>query len=197
MKEKFVAYNDRYMQDVFFDLAPLLCIPLYQQYKDISYIYPDYYDSNVCCYEHEVMANKFNEKLLVHPSTKTPAIIKTSLNNSVGDLDNVTITAHTFDKIERVTVITKMGGDGNMHSIPVTWYEYPPLVNQTTMAIRQYNASLQQMRSEMSGNSNFSSFISNKSKNNGIIFQRGLLSFLTKGNLSMDDSTSLTNMLKK
>ena len=197
MKTNWVNYHDKYLASVFFDLAPLLCIPLYQQYKDINYIYPGYFDSNICCYEHEVMANKFDERLLVHKRTKTPAIIKTNLINKVGDMDNVQITAHSFDRIERVTVISKMGGDGYMHDIPVTWYEYPPLINYTTMAIKEYNKTLKQMNEELYSNKEFSSFINNKSKNNGIIFQRGLLSFLTNNNVNENDVNALKNILKK
>lgn len=197
MKENFINYHDKFLANVFFDLAPLLCIPSYQTVKDVSYIYPDAYESNVSCYEHEVMANKFDERLLVHKNTKTPAIIKTNLVNKIGDMDNVRITAHSFDRIERVTVITKLGNDGNYHDIPVTWYEYPPLVNYSSMAIRQYDASLKAMKEELHNNSNLSSFISNNSKNNGIIFQRGLFSFLTKTTLTMEDNNALKNIMKK
>lgn len=197
VKENFIAYHDEFLKNIFFDLAPLLCIPLYQQHKDITYIYPDFFESNTSCYEHEVMANKFNKDLISHPLTKTPVIVKTNLMNSVGDVDNVSITAHSFDEIERVEIVTKLGGDGYYHDIPVTWYEYIPLTNYSTMAIRQYNESLQEMRELQDSNKDFASFISKNTKNNGIIFQRGLLSFLTEGKISQGSVDQLRTFFKK
>ena len=94
-------------------------------------------------------------------------------------------------------IVTKLGGDGYYHDIPVTWYEYIPLTNYSTMAIKQYNESLQEMRELQDSNKDFASFISKNTKNNGIIFQRGLLSFLTEGKISQGNVDQLRTFFKK
>ena len=38
-RNKFIEYNCHFLEALYFDLAPLLCIPLYQQYKPVEYIY--------------------------------------------------------------------------------------------------------------------------------------------------------------
>ena len=45
-KNLFVNFHDAFFRNLFFDLAPLLCIPLYQQYKAPEYIYKDNYKAN-------------------------------------------------------------------------------------------------------------------------------------------------------
>ena len=56
-KLNFRAFFNEYFQAVFFDFAPILSIPLYQQQKPAEYIYKREYPSNCTCYEAEVMAN--------------------------------------------------------------------------------------------------------------------------------------------
>ena len=61
--ENFVAINEDYFKRLFFDFAPLLAIPLYQQHKAHEYIYRDVYKQNISPFEHEVLANKYPSAL--------------------------------------------------------------------------------------------------------------------------------------
>ena len=135
-KDYFVNYMDKYFQSFFFDLAPLLSIPLYQQHKDTNFIYKDVYERNVTSFEAEVMANKFDKKQFEPANNKTDIILKAELIKKQGHSDIVNIHAYGYDKVMHVDYIPKLGGDGRMHSVPVTWYEYIPLKKETPIQLQ-------------------------------------------------------------
>ena len=123
----FIDYNNNYFRCLFFDFAPLLSIPLYQQLKAHEYIYKNNVGSNFNCFEHEVLANHYNVSKFLPEKGKTRAILKTNLLAKSQDSDIVNVVAHSFDTIKRVSNVTKIGGDGRAHIIPVEWIEYVPV----------------------------------------------------------------------
>lgn len=135
IENKFQNYQNNYMKHIYFTLAPILAIPLYQQHKPREYIYKDLYDSYVSFYEHEKVANMVGEQNFKHPLSGTRNILKTSSVKSNDFCDYVTVTAYGYETIPRVTNITKMGGDGKMHTIPVHWIEYIPVSENTDIEI--------------------------------------------------------------
>ncbi|MCH5179609.1 MAG: hypothetical protein J1F32_00105 [Erysipelotrichales bacterium] len=161
-KNNFVKINDEYFKNIFFDFAPLISIPLYQQHKPKEYIYKDSYPSNITKFEHEVLANSFNRKQFMHADSDTDAILKANFAIKNGKSDLVTIDAYSFKKVQHVEYVSKFGGDGKMHSIPVYYYEYEPL-KQTTSMMAEYESDNSQISAE-----------------NDIIKQRGLLAYLNK-----------------
>ncbi|MCH5171264.1 MAG: hypothetical protein J1F31_00290 [Erysipelotrichales bacterium] len=161
-RNNFTKINDEYFKNIFFDFAPLISIPLYQQHKPKEYIYKDNYPSNITKFEHEVLANAFNHNQLKHPESTTDTILKARAAYKEGERDIVNIDAHSFKAIPRVEYVSKMGGDGRMHMVPVNYYEYLPL-KQTTSMVAQYESDNSQINI-----------------NNDIIKQRGLLAYLNK-----------------
>ena len=162
IEEKFVNYNDYYFKAVFFDLAPLLSIPLYQQHKAREYIYKGTIPSKFTDLDHEVIANKFDVRQFVDPETATKAILKTDFLKRNGDEDVVKVTAHSFKEIKHVDIIPTLGGDGRMHGVPVTWYEYIPLEKENIINVAELGGTQQEF---------------NKLGNKDIIFNRGLVSY--------------------
>ena len=134
-RESFINYCDTYMQSFFFDLAPLITIPLYQNYKDQEFIYRDNHKSNLTSFEIESLANGFDRKLFAHPDTATEVILKSKMAKSESGTDIVNITAHSFKSIARVTLVPTLGGDGHMHPVPVHWFEYIPISKVTPFAV--------------------------------------------------------------
>lgn len=130
-KKHFVEFNDEYFKSLFFDFAPLLSIPLYQQQKTPEYIYKDTYRSNTTMMEQETLANAFEHRLFAHPNSTTDVILKAQSVVKQGKKDIVSICAHSFEAIEKVENVSKLGGDGKWHVIPVTYYEYEPLEQVT------------------------------------------------------------------
>lgn len=134
-RARFIKFNEEYFESVFFDLAPILSIPLYQQNKPHEYIYKDNYPRNCTSYEAEVMANSFNIDYFKHSLSATPAILKSSIINKQGISDNLCITAYSYQAIERVDIIPVMCRNGRMYNVPVPWIEYIPLSKDTNMQL--------------------------------------------------------------
>lgn len=177
-KQKFVKFHDEFFKNIFFDLAPLLCIPLYQQYKAPEYIYADNYKGNVTTYESEVIANKYNPSAFMHPDCKTDTILKAEFIKKEGKSDIVNIHSFGYDKIRHIDYIPVRGGDGYMHNVPVEWFEYIDVEMITPMGIQNVGVDNVDAASKYD---KASSIIGN----NGIISQRGLFSsILNDGNLT-------------
>ena len=54
----------------------------------------------------------------------------------------VDVVGHGYAGIPQVDFITVLGGDGNLHAVPVEWIEYIPVTQQTTLimgAIKNLN----------------------------------------------------------
>lgn len=135
IKSKFNEYNNEFFRQLYFTFAPILAIPLYQQQKPQEYIYKDLYDSYVSFYEHENVVNKMNSSEFIHHLSHTRNILKTRVTSSNNNCDTVKVTSYGYTTVERVDYITKRGGDGRMHSIPVHWIEYIPVSKETDVAI--------------------------------------------------------------
>lgn len=127
IEEFFITYNDNYFKALFFDFAPLLSIPLYQQLKAHEYIYKNNVPSNFNCFEHEVVANKFDLGMFKPENAKTDVILKTFFNKKNGESDIVNVVSHSFDTINRTELVPVFGGDGRTHVVPVKWVEYIPV----------------------------------------------------------------------
>lgn len=134
-KQKFTDFNRSYFASVFFDLAPLLSIPAYQQIRPKEYDYAKSYDRNYTEREAEVLANKLGEKRFAHPATRTPVILKTRLDERDGDADRLSVKAFSYRTVRRVDFRVVLGGDGRMHTVPVPWIEYIPISKLTKMTL--------------------------------------------------------------
>lgn len=127
IRENFKKTNEDFFKAVYFDFAPLLAIPIYQE-RPVHSLKPIPEKPRTYSYgEFEAMANALDKASVVHPSTATPAILKTSFISSEGDLDVIDVHAHTYETLPRVDFVMVLGGDGRMHSVAVPWDEYLPL----------------------------------------------------------------------
>lgn len=135
IKENFLGKNIDFFKAVYFDFAPIWAIPLYQERPVHSLKpIPDYsqlYSLKEC----EVLANAVDRKFVVHPDTKTQAILKSSFLRSGDQIDETCITAYSYDIEKRVDIVSVHGGDGKFHNVPVEWDEYLPLEAQSNFFI--------------------------------------------------------------
>lgn len=131
IKSNFINKNTEFFRAVYFDFAPLLAIPAYQERPVHSLKpIPDYtqlYSLKEC----EALANAVEARHMVHPDTKTQAILKSSFVASKDNVDETCITAYSYDIEQRVDVVSVLGGDGRYHNVSVPWDEYLPLEKQT------------------------------------------------------------------
>lgn len=135
IQKHFIEYNDNFFKAVFFDFAPLLSIPLYQQYKAHEYIYKNNVGSNYVPFEHEILANKFDPERFTSKESITDVILKTSLAKKAGSDDIVVVTGHSYKGIPRIEIVPKLGGDGKFHNVPVPWTEYVPVQGEDVISV--------------------------------------------------------------
>ncbi len=139
IKENFIQGNTEFFKGVYFDLAPILAVPMYQEspvhsldpIKDSPQLYAER--------EYEVLANLLDESLLVHPDTQTKSILKSKYTKSAQGADEARITAYSYDTISRVDVVSVYGGDGHYHDVDVYWDEYIPLEEENVFRIGAQN----------------------------------------------------------
>ncbi len=136
----FTGKNAEFFRAVYFDFAPLWAIPLYQERPVHSLKpIPDYaqmYSLKEC----ESLANAVPEKYVVHPNTKTQAILKSAFVRAGNGGDETCITAYSYDIAKRVDVVSVLGGDGRFHNVTVPWDEYLPLETENRFFVSDKEA---------------------------------------------------------
>ncbi len=140
-RQNFINFNVAYFRSLYFDFAPLLSIPLYQQQKPHEYIYKDFYDRNYTRHETEYAVNNMNVAAFAPPEAKTTTILKTHFMATEGKSDKVCVTAYSYRTVDRVDFIPVLGGDGNFHNVPVPWVEYIPISNERTVMLKELGLS--------------------------------------------------------
>lgn len=196
-KKFFVDYVDKYFAAFYFDLAPLMSIPLYQMHESFESIFKGTVDPNVTSFESEMIANHFDQDYFKHQDSSTEAILKRTVikkNGNKGDLIN--IHAHSYKAIPHTDYITKMGGDGCLHEIPVVWYEYVPLEQVTPLAVQSCHASEKKFRNGIQ-NQALRDFLSRLDNRGIIIYQRGLISFFLNNPNKSYNEDELDNYIQQ
>lgn len=135
IKENFTLKNAEFFKAIYFDFAPLLAIPMYQE-RPVHSLNPiPDYSQEYSLKESEALANTVDYNYVVHPNTKTHAILKSTFVNSKDGIDETCITAYSYDIETRVDIVSVHGGDGRFHNVPVEWNEYLPLEAQNSFYI--------------------------------------------------------------
>lgn len=190
-RKLFVDYMDEFFKGFFYDLAPLLCIPLYQQHKAIDYIYKDVFPRNVTSFETEVLANQYDPKVFAPEECKTDVILKAELIKKQGEADLVNIHAYGYDKIKHITLVPKLGGDGRWHDVPVEWYEYIECDKVTPMGIQNFNYTKKTYQDNLD---KLQALLAPFTLGSGIITQRGIISSVLKEDAGLWNSKELNNI---
>ncbi|MBO5879839.1 MAG: hypothetical protein J6Q68_04745, partial [Clostridia bacterium] len=140
-RQKFISFNNEYFKSVYFDFAPLISIPAYQDPPATSFEEISHPDISYTAYNYETIANKMGARAFAHERTTTEAILKTELIKRSEDFDTVAVTASSYVAEPRTSFIPKLGGDGRMHPVPVHWKEYIPLQKTSLMSVKNVGIS--------------------------------------------------------
>ncbi len=172
----FNSYSNDYFKHLYFALAPLLTIPLYQQHRSHADIYKSVYGKTASFWEHEAIANFHGQAAFRHPESITENILKTRPDNA----GNIDVTSHGFRGEERVEYVKMRGGDGNWHNVPVHWTEYLPVQQTTQLAIRETDGlTLQDFEQQVQTNPDWQSFFRDTNADaTRVIFRRSIASVL-------------------
>ena len=138
IKDNFINKNAEFFKAVYFDFAPLLAIPAYQE-RPVHSLKPiPEYSQLYSLKECEALANAIDARHIVHPDTKTRAILKSEFVKTVNDADETCVTAYSYDIARRVDIVPVRGGDGKYHNVSVAWDEYLPLEIQNNFYVTKY-----------------------------------------------------------
>lgn len=135
-RRNFSSINEEFFKALYFELAPLIAIPSYQEEPARSFEEMDHPEVSYTSYNYEMIANKLPRKVLMHPESTTDAILKTELVSREGDFDTVGVKAFSYVGVPRLELVPMLGNDGRLHSVPVHWTEYIPREKYTLMRVR-------------------------------------------------------------
>ena len=137
MRRNFIDMNGKYFYSMFAQLAPLLAIPLYQQYPTDEYIFKRDkerpFSSDLC----EMLSNRFYPRYFAPDGCATSLMLKTDNIRVKDNSVQADIYAYGYQRIAHTEYISKLGGDGYWHDVPVTWYEYIPVQKVTPFVVHE------------------------------------------------------------
>ncbi len=150
-QKAFLSFNTQFFSSLYFDLAPLLSIPLYQQQKPHEYIYKQSYPRTFTVQETEHAVNCMPESAFSPHGAATPSILKTTFLDRDGESDRVRVSANAFREVHHTEFVPVFGGDGHMHNVPVDWIEYVPISADTDVKLKYLGLSDRMFHAEAEG----------------------------------------------
>ena len=196
-RTNFIFRNMTFFKGVFFDLAPILSIPLYQQYPTNEYIFKRDIGSDYSRHLSEMEANRYEERYFKPSQSITPSILKGEYAIQRGKVHSVKMHAYGFRGEEHVEYISKMGGDGRHHDVPVHWIEYIPVEKTTPFTVQETDINRRQFFS-LESTSDYKQFLNKNVSNGAILCSRGLFSFInSSGQYSPDELTKAIEKILK
>lgn len=138
-QELFRKTNAEYFRSIYFALAPLLCIPMYQQIRPQSDIYGHDMKKQSSFWEHEALANFWGQDKFKHPQCATNCILKTEKQTTDNENAKIKVYAYGHRIEKRISYIKKYGNDGRYHDVPVEWDEYLPVTGSGQFFIKEDN----------------------------------------------------------
>jgi hypothetical protein len=136
-RQNFQQRLEQFFKVTYFSLAPLLAIPLYQQTRTHENIYRDVLSKRSCFWEHEALANYCGESKFVHHQCVTRSILKTRVSGEAQGTTSLAVTAYGYRTVKHVEYVSKWGGDGRTHQVPVEWLEYLPVERTSELLIAE------------------------------------------------------------
>ncbi len=127
----FIQQNETFFRSVYFDFAPLLLIPVYQQPLVRS---TPLTAGGLTAYNYESIAHKL-ASALQPKNADTDVIFKTSLVEKTENEYGIDVNAYAYRGENRVHYETVYGGDGRFHQVPVYWTEYVPVSRTSRVRI--------------------------------------------------------------
>jgi hypothetical protein len=191
----FVNYCDQFIQNLYFDLAPLLSIPLYQMHKPHEYIYEKEWNSNYSSFEQEALANGMSKNDFIPrgANSSLPLLLKTTSSSKVGKTDKVNIHAYSYHTTEMCDYVRVHGGDGHNHDVPVHWIKYDRVDSDTEIGIRYVGSNRKDVQ-EKYKDGKITSILSNTGN---MYYERGLLSFLNPNGITQETDNQIASLFEE
>ncbi len=189
LRKDFIDYVNTYFKSLYFDLAPILSIPIYQQNKPSEYIYQKSYSQNFTTLEDEVLANSFPLSTFKAEGTKSNVILKTKGTKKGKNRDVVEVTANSYRVEHHVEAVPMPAPNGVVYPVPVNWDEYFPISKTTEINVTDTRGSIQDYKSKSESFSNSTS----GSLGRPHMYRHGMLGILRA--LDSDNEDELDNAI--
>jgi hypothetical protein len=136
-RRTFNEYHNTFFKALYFGLAPLLTIPLYQQHRSHADIYRDVLGRKSCYWEHESLVNYLGGGQFSHSACITQNILKTSATTTADGAQELAVTAYGYRGVDRLDYVRAYGNDGRYHNVPVRWVEYLPVAKESRVVLKE------------------------------------------------------------
>lgn len=138
-RKVFNDFNNDYFEKMYFELAPLLSIPIYQDEPSRSYDDIEA-DSNFAIRQISAIANSFDSDVFEPEGSATNSILNVVRVAKYGLCDVIKVVANAYAAYERVDYVSKYCKDGNYYNVAVPWYEYLPISKESLIGVVDANA---------------------------------------------------------
>lgn len=130
IKKNFINYNVNYFEGLYYDLIPILNIPVYHQNQSAPFVESTEQEQFIGYYESECLVNKFEPNLFKPKECATDVILKPTVAGNT-----LVVTAHGYKAVLKTEFVPTIGGDGILHPVPVDYYEYFPVTKNTKVEV--------------------------------------------------------------
>lgn len=135
MKEEFIQLNLNYFTILYYIMAPILSIPLYQEHKPEEYIYRKTLAQRYPNVQYEEVANKYQDVL--NPLSKTLNIIKAKFISEQEDgSELLKLTSMGYDIEKRIDYVLVRDNSGRAHNVPVEWDYYRQVFSSDDIIVK-------------------------------------------------------------
>ncbi len=138
IREKLFDYVENYFNDLYHLMAPILAIPEFQLNENFEFKGYKRVNQKFSKAVHEMCANAFAKKNPIEPDEKNSyceTIFNTKYIGPSKYFDIIEVNARSFEGIEKIEIIKKVGGDGKIHKIEIPWTKYLPCEKKSLLAI--------------------------------------------------------------
>ena len=134
LKEDYIKNMNEAFASLYFDVAPILAIPLYQLHE-AGVFNPSLEKEEITLYEAEAFINHMDRNLFKHPQTTTDQILKLNKIKSLNNSDLFKVTSYSYVAIPQVEIVPVLCNNGRYYNVDVKWYRYDRLVKDSNVAI--------------------------------------------------------------
>lgn len=133
IQKDFIDFNNKFFDAIYFMIAPILTIPIYQQtkYYDNS---PEKGDSGYSVFAIESKINlTYDKSMYIHPNAKTESIFKAKRVSLKNNVETDLITSHSYETKLRTVIVTVFDFEAGAVPVPVVVIDYIPITMETTI----------------------------------------------------------------
>lgn len=161
IRTNFIKVICEIYKSIYYELAPILAIPLYQTTEGGKYDIKRELAQQISDFEAEAFANSMDLNNFKPQGSSTPQIIKTKYVDTIDNMDIYDVHSNSYKTMNRVDYVSVPGGDGRIHSVPVHWVEYLPVSKTSRISVKEVKNDVSKLSETLQNEKVVSSFKTN------------------------------------